>query len=375
MTSHPDTTPNSYFRRHSALSDWLRPASAQAREAIIGEDLSRASRLDVLAEQIGLPVTSVQRFDGAQLQSPRFRAFVQEAEGAFAVRALHKEQESRILRNRNLPVPELLEWVEENIVPVEEFDLEFSPHVPNELACIFVVTDAGVIGEVTFGTLRRLTQGGPAGPAGQTSAAPMTCTYDFVDWTAVPLQEPLLAFIDRAVQKVRVSDRTVRSQLHEQLGASFAGEYLRGYFEAVCAPDGRVYFIDFNQALGRQLGQEHWQILRRQHKEPAGDVRGLTASLGRVRGRARLVDSSGDSASSVQAGDVLVCDEPVPDMVPLLAQAGGLVADRGGLLSHSAIVCRELRLPCLVATREATTSLPDGAMVELDADAGVVRVL
>jgi pyruvate,water dikinase len=53
----------------------------------------------------------------------------------------------------------------------------------------------------------------------------------------------------------------------------------------------------------------------------------------------------------------------------------GLVTDQGGRLAHAVIVARELRLPAVVATQTATTSIPDGSTVIVDGSAGVVEVV
>jgi pyruvate,water dikinase len=52
-----------------------------------------------------------------------------------------------------------------------------------------------------------------------------------------------------------------------------------------------------------------------------------------------------------------------------------VVVDVGAQLSHAVIVSRELGIPCVVSVTGATTSIPDGAMVEVDGDRGVVTVL
>ena len=53
----------------------------------------------------------------------------------------------------------------------------------------------------------------------------------------------------------------------------------------------------------------------------------------------------------------------------------GLVTDTGGILSHAAVVAREYRLPAVVGAEVATAAIPDGARVEVDGDAGTVRIL
>ena len=64
-----------------------------------------------------------------------------------------------------------------------------------------------------------------------------------------------------------------------------------------------------------------------------------------------------------------------PPWTPLFATAGGIVTDTGGALSHCAIVAREYGLPAVVGTGMATARIQDGQTVEVDGDAGQVRIL
>jgi phosphohistidine swiveling domain-containing protein len=98
------------------------------------------------------------------------------------------------------------------------------------------------------------------------------------------------------------------------------------------------------------------------------------ASGGRRRGIARLVLEPGDF-DRISPGDVLVARITTPTYNILLPMLAGIVTDRGGVLSHPAIVSREYGIPGVVGTRNATTMIPDGALVEIDGDAGTVTVL
>ncbi len=102
-------------------------------------------------------------------------------------------------------------------------------------------------------------------------------------------------------------------------------------------------------------------------------LKGVGASPGTVRGRARVVFSIAD-AERLQPGDVLVCPFTSPAWTPLFAMAGAIVTDRGGVLSHAAIEAREYALPCVVGTETGTRSIPDGATVTVDGLAGTVRI-
>jgi pyruvate,water dikinase len=105
-----------------------------------------------------------------------------------------------------------------------------------------------------------------------------------------------------------------------------------------------------------------------------GDVLlGRPGCAGVGRGRARALASPRD-AHRLRIGDVLVVSMFEPGWAPLLPGLSAVVADGGGPLSHATVVARELGVPCVVATGDATTVIPDGALVEVDGLAGVVSV-
>jgi len=104
------------------------------------------------------------------------------------------------------------------------------------------------------------------------------------------------------------------------------------------------------------------------------ELSGLGASGGKHVGRARLVLSPADFGK-IRQGDVLVARLTNPAYNILLPLIGSVVTERGGLLSHPAIVSREYGVPGVVSCPGAVTRIPDGAMVEVCGDTGTVRVL
>ncbi|MGI9031291.1 MAG: PEP-utilizing enzyme [Ilumatobacteraceae bacterium] len=95
---------------------------------------------------------------------------------------------------------------------------------------------------------------------------------------------------------------------------------------------------------------------------------------GRITGRARVVTDPSDPGD-LGPGDILVAPLTDPAWTPLFMAVGGVVVDVGGQISHAIIVSRELGLPCVVSATGATERIPDGALIELDADTGKVTVL
>jgi pyruvate,water dikinase len=80
-------------------------------------------------------------------------------------------------------------------------------------------------------------------------------------------------------------------------------------------------------------------------------------------------------AARLQPGDVLVAPATEPPWTPLFATAAAVVTDNGGVLSHTAVVAREFRIPAVVGTGRATSTFQDGQLIEVDGNAGIVRVI
>ena len=106
----------------------------------------------------------------------------------------------------------------------------------------------------------------------------------------------------------------------------------------------------------------------------AGEVRGNAGSPGVARGVAKVVRSLAE-ADKLETGDILIAETTAPAWTPLFATVAAVVTDTGGILSHSAVVAREYRIPAVVGTRNATDTFADGQRVEVDGDKGIVRIL
>ena len=102
-------------------------------------------------------------------------------------------------------------------------------------------------------------------------------------------------------------------------------------------------------------------------------LRGNPGSPGKVCGPAKVLRSIVE-ADKLQPGDILVTETTAPPWTPLFATAAAVVTDIGGILNHCAVVAREYRIPAVVGANIATLRIQDGQMIEVDGDAGVVRL-
>lgn len=100
-------------------------------------------------------------------------------------------------------------------------------------------------------------------------------------------------------------------------------------------------------------------------------VTGLAASPGKVAGAVRVLTAP-QQGKTLRDGEILVAPMTNPDWVPTMRRAGALVTDSGGMTCHAAIVARELGVPCVVGTGNATEVLSDGQLVTVDGSMGEV---
>ena len=105
-----------------------------------------------------------------------------------------------------------------------------------------------------------------------------------------------------------------------------------------------------------------------------GVIAGVAASAGTRRGRVCLVRGAHEF-SKLKPGEVLVCRSSNVSWLPLFTIAAAIVTDVGGSLSHAAVVAREFGVPAVVGCGVALSMLRDGQLVEVNGDAGTVRLL
>jgi phosphohistidine swiveling domain-containing protein len=102
-------------------------------------------------------------------------------------------------------------------------------------------------------------------------------------------------------------------------------------------------------------------------------VEGLGVSAGIAEGIVRVIHDLDEA--DIDEGTVLVCRATDPSWASLFPLAEAVVTDVGSAMSHAAIVCRELGLPCVAGTRNGTTTLRDGMRVRVDGTTGRVEIL
>lgn len=137
--------------------------------------------------------------------------------------------------------------------------------------------------------------------------------------------------------------------------------------------DGEIFLLQTRPVTARK--REEVQEPEEGGKDVLGDaevlVEGLGACSGFAHGPVRILQSP-QQGDRFEQGDILVAAMTAPDWVPIMSRAGAFITDGGGVTSHAAIVGREMGVPCIVGTGNATSFLRDGQDVTVDGTAGVV---
>ena len=104
-----------------------------------------------------------------------------------------------------------------------------------------------------------------------------------------------------------------------------------------------------------------------------GDLKGIGCCNGIVRAKVKIVRSVAESAGL--EGCIMVAERTDPGWVPLFPISKGILVERGSILSHSAIVAREMGIPAIVAVNNLLSTLKDGDEVEMDGSSGIIRII
>lgn len=142
------------------------------------------------------------------------------------------------------------------------------------------------------------------------------------------------------------------------------------YSHHVLMPEAAGAKLYHGSALSEVTGTIHQEAVS--DYSGTTEVRGTMACKGKVTGVVRIVNKPEDM-SKMNEGDILVSVATTPSIVPAMQKAAAFVTNEGGLTCHAAIVAREMKKPCIIGTKIATEVFKDGDLIEVDANAGVVR--
>lgn len=355
------------YNTQISMHEWFERINHTDAQAVRDEDYGRQARLEKLYNTTGLPFDKPEIFSARDIiekKSHFLDYFNSNKDVVCRLRLVPLDSEKgQKLRTVGRSVADSVAWLTEQEIDPDNYDAHFLSFTEQpEWATIFVINKHGMFGETVFGGHNQLTQGFH-------EKKPIAFSYDFEQWNLGEEVDGLRDHLEHIRSFLHVPDTDKQAQLTQDLDAQFHHNHIAGYFETVSDVTIPLQFIDYNRVLGRIHANLNVNTIRTQENFL---VSGHTGCPGVVSGKVRIVSPEQVSQINLTPEEILVCDMTNPLYLPLMVQAGGIITDRGGILSHAAIVSRELGKPCIVGTGNATQVLQDGQEIEMDAGRGIV---
>jgi len=353
------------YKTQISLTEWLEKVNHKSTDELRKEDNDKRERLKILHQHIGLPFDRPFQFSATDIKNstPSFIEFLSEHGNELcALRLIPFDSKLPKLRMRGHTVRDAVQWFDEQHIDVNKYKADFVPHSEkNVWSTIFIVNNHGIFGEIIAGGHHQLTQG-----FYDTETSPITFSFDWKTWTLSEENEPACKELHTITRYLYVADQDRQKTLEKTVQATFAHNYIKGYFETVTTSEFGLWFIDYNRLLGNLYEDVvvPKTSFAKLSEEGITSLEGQVGSKGVARGTVHIVLADDVSKiSRMNEGEVLVCEMTTPEYIQLMQSSCGVVTDLGGILSHAAIICRELRKPCVVGTKNATKILQDGDLV------------
>jgi phosphoenolpyruvate synthase/pyruvate phosphate dikinase len=147
--------------------------------------------------------------------------------------------------------------------------------------------------------------------------------------------------------------------------------------------DRKTGFVQGEITLIGEESQKVAQVFFDTYQSVSKLIEGTVANPGKARGLARVIeltakdfDKIADAVEKMEFGEILVAETTSPEIIQACKKSAAIVTNQGGVLSHAAIISRELNIPCIIGTnKDVILSIKTGDLLEVDADSGIVKVI
>lgn len=349
-----------------SFTEWFEKIGYKDTEKFRAEDNTKRDRLEILFNEISLPYDRPERMTAKDIidQTALFQKIVKEkGDKLCALRVVPNDPKLPKFRQRGLTLNEYINgWFKELKINPNDYKIEVVPHpTTNDYSITFIIGDNGIFGEIIAGGHWQLTQG-------ILDNELITFFFDFFNLKLSKQNLEIEKYLKEMVGQLLVP-RDKQNILKEKVQAEFTREgFLKGYFEYSIWSPTEKYFIDYNRIIPDIINTTNPSI-----GEQIGQLTGMCASPGKVTGRAKIVLDPLNT--EFNDGEILVTTMTMIDFAPIMKKAGGIITEQGSLLSHAAIVSRELKKPCIINVKNATKLISDGELIQIDADCGLIKKL
>ncbi len=353
------------YKKQISFTEWFESINHDKSKEMREEDNKKRERLAIMYDIIQIPSDQPKKFKATDIvnKTPEFQTFLEEhGEELCALRLVPYNPDLPKLRMRGHTIRNVLTWFSEQDINPADYKANFVPHTDkNTWSTITIVNEEGIFGEIIADGHHRLTQGF------HNETKPIAFSYDFNEWKLSENNDEAKEHLKEIIKHIHVPNQEKQQQLREAVNSTFSHDYICGYFETAASEQFGLWFIDYNRILDKM-----YKGFKPNLTKTEGCLTGVPASQGKVTGKVRIIK---DNFIDFQENEILVCDMTTPAFLPLMEKASAIITDLGGVLTHAAIVSRELGKPCITGTKEATSKLQTGDLVEVNADTGKITKL
>lgn len=147
--------------------------------------------------------------------------------------------------------------------------------------------------------------------------------------------------------------------------------------------DRNVFLISKNFTEIGEKARDVVDAFLASYKEISSIIRGKIAYKGKVTAKAYVIPADfknfgkmSEAVSLMKEGEILVAETTAPEIIAACKKAAAIITNQGGMLSHAAIVSRELKIPCIIGTdKDVTLNIKTGDILEVDAEKGIITVV
>lgn len=350
-----------------SISEWMKLAGIKNIEQFRLEDNTKRQRLAFLHKTINLPYLESEKISIGDIidKNVKYQNLLTLGKNKeFLFKLLPINLDLPKIRSTKMNIKDIYTWLISKKINPKEYKLEVVTVPGNsQMSAIFCVNKKGVWGEVIKGSIWQFSHG-------VYKKTSIVFFYNFERWFFTRRDLSVENFVKKAVKKIMVNDSEKKRKIKEKLTASFAGggKYFEGYFECTLNPQGIIHFVDFNRKLYKILNKS---IVTISHN--LNCLHGVCLGPGKTTGTAFVMN--GKKNHSIKDGEILVCSNASFEYLPLIKKAGGIISEQGAILSHAAIICRELKKPFVAHVKHATKNIKTGDIVQINADIGFVKII
>lgn len=355
-------------KKMPSITEWMEQINLSDIENFRQEDNNKRDRLEILYQTTGLQYDRPEKLLARDIsdRNEKFQEILtRRGDEKCALRLVPLKPHLPKLRVRGKTLRENILWFDQQNINIDEYKAEIIAHCDDTTySAILMIDEDGIFGEIIPGPHWQLTQG-----IYEDESKILTFKSDFKNWEFSYRDRDMEQVVKEATSRILIKDPEKQKNMTDKLGSKFTSDgHLIGYFEFVVWPEIGISFVDYNRIIHKIPKT----ITSRQKDNDTNALKGICASSGQATGKVRIINDPKNG--NFEDGDILVCSMTMVEHIPLMKKCAGIITDLGNILSHAAIVSRELKKPCLVGAKNATQILKDGDIIFLDADRWVVEI-